>query len=113
MKYKNGVVRKGSVNYNSEWHDVEWSKELMYGMGVFEQISIDVAAIEPVVTCGIEGVHSTNSLHPKGRAVDFRTSYYSGDQAREIVRRVKAKIDKEFDIILESNHIHFERDLHN
>lgn len=110
MRYKNGVVSSGKVYYNGEWHDAEWSKELMYGMGVFEQVSIDVTAIEPLVTCGIEGYHSIASLHPKGHAVDLRTKYYSQEQAEEILRRFKLKLDKDFDLVLEKDHFHLEHD---
>lgn len=110
MRYKNGVVSKGQVFYNGVWHDVEWSKELMYGMGVFEQISMDVTAIDPVVTCGIEGYHSISSKHPKGDAVDYRTHYYSQEQCEEILRRFNLKLDKSFDLVLEKDHFHLEFD---
>ena len=83
----------------------------MYGMGVFEQISIDVTGIEPVVTCGLEGLHSDGSFHPLGKAVDFRRRYYSDEQAKEILRRFNIRLDKNFDLILESDHFHLEHDV--
>lgn len=108
--WKNGVVRKGEVFYNGEWHIVRFSEWIKAGYKVVDDLSKELFGIEIIITSGMEGEHSINSKHPKGDAVDIRTWYYKKGEAAKLVKAVKAKIDKNYDIILESDHIHLEYD---
>lgn len=64
-----------------------------------------------VMTSAAEGKHKPGSLHPAGMAMDLRTSHLSRDNgynglAVSIV--LGQALGPEFDVILESDHIHVE-----
>jgi len=71
---------------------------------------------EAVITAGTEAfdgndlIHSTGSLHPFGRALDFRTYYFS----REIINKIEKELIKalgpDYDIVVHEDHIHIEYD---
>lgn len=69
-----------------------------------------------VVTSGYDGVHGTGSLHPKDRALDFRTGMswvpplMTRESADRIVTRMRAALGAEYDLIVEPDHIHAEYD---
>ena len=65
-----------------------------------------------VITSGIDGSHKSNSLHYKGRALDFRTRHLTDNQRVEIVSELKAKLGGSFDVLFEGDHIHVEFDPH-
>ena len=48
MRFKQGIVIKGRVYYNNEFHDVQFSKMLLCGMQEFERLSLKIAAIDPL-----------------------------------------------------------------
>ena len=64
---------------------------------------------ELVVTSVNDGKHSTTSLHYDGAAADLRTRHL-GDQtiAIGIVENLREQLGPDFDVILESDHIHLE-----
>ena len=106
-KYKNGVVRSGEVFYNGSWHKVSLSPEIILAeqkVRVVYQRNGYVC----VVTCGIEGLHSDASLHPQGKALDFRIwGVKDVDALRD---EIKAELGKDYDVINEGTHIHVEYD---
>jgi len=63
-----------------------------------------------LITSGREGTHSANSLHYKGRAVDFRTRDLADTTKQRLWNHLKDRFDRDFDIVLEATHIHFEYD---
>jgi hypothetical protein len=66
--------------------------------------------IEPVITSTYEGNHSPSSLHYANLAVDIRLPYsYSGTN-KKLIERLKRELGKDFDIVLEVDHIHCEYD---
>ncbi len=71
---------------------------------------------EAVITAGTEAfkginlIHSTNSLHPFGRALDFRHRYFSQDERAIIVGEVRKLLGKDYDVVLHRTHIHIEFD---
>lgn len=75
-------------------------------------------AKECVVTSACDGKHSTNSLHYKGMALDLRIWEFSTQEKREeVVKDLRLALngatsnsEGEFDIVLESDHIHLEFD---
>ena len=65
---------------------------------------------ELVVTSGLDGTHSAGSLHYYGRAVDFRTRYFSLEEREMVLAAMRASLSDDFDIILHSSHMHVEYD---
>ena len=63
---------------------------------------------EMVITSVNDSRHSTTSLHYAGCAVDLRTRTLPEGTAGDVARAIKAKLTKDFDVILESDHIHLE-----
>lgn len=79
---------------------------IMVAMGVFAIFGED---------CWLTSVVDSHDsgLHPKGRACDLRTTAEEDLDASEIVAIhafLKKELDLDFDILLESNHIHMEFD---
>jgi len=68
---------------------------------------------EAILTSGTEGVHSPNSLHPKGLATDWRTKHMRIDLLQTLASRLKKNLGgdhSEYDVVLESDHVHIEFD---
>ena len=63
---------------------------------------------ELVLTSGIEGPHGRASLHFAGCAVDFRTQNVPPDKLQPLVEKIRVALGADFDVVLESNHIHAE-----
>ena len=72
---------------------------------------------EPVITAGTEAIdsegnflHSMGSLHPFGRALDFRTRYFGRVTQIMITNELKQNLGRHYDVILHKTHIHIEYD---
>lgn len=63
-----------------------------------------------VITAGSDGVHSAKSLHYHGRALDFRTRHVPEHERQGIADLISLALGAEYDVILESTHIHVEWD---
>jgi len=61
-----------------------------------------------VITAMMDGVHSRNSLHYAGNAVDFRTRDLRPKILNDIVKRIKASLNEHYDVILHDTHLHVE-----
>ncbi len=64
--------------------------------------------VDMVITSANDSNHSTTSLHYAGAAVDLRTYTLDESKRSECVERIRKKVGGDFDVILESNHIHME-----
>lgn len=64
-----------------------------------------------VITSGSDGKHGPNSLHYKGKALDIRTNSLRPDQVHPIYISLKECLGEQFDVVLESDHIHVEFDV--
>ncbi len=82
---------------------------------------VDVArATAPLLTDGAvwvtsanDSTHSTGSLHYKNRAYDIRIKNIAGDETPEAqawVERIKLALGRDYDVILERDHLHVEFD---
>lgn len=63
---------------------------------------------ELVITSLLDGTHSNTSLHYTGCGVDFRTRYFKEGQAEKARNDIAGRLTSDYDVILESNHIHLE-----
>ena len=62
------------------------------------------------VTSVVDGKHKVGSKHYVGQAVDLRIFDISISQAREWVEAIAISLGKQYDVILESDHVHIEFD---
>ena len=91
MNYKNGV----KVN------------------GIKPEMTLAIMMVNTVIpgatiTSVIDGKHSRTSLHYVGYAIDVRTRDIKPKMQTEYVRQLKEALTDEYDVILESDHIHIE-----
>jgi hypothetical protein len=82
--------------------------EMLVGILVAERI-LASGNVYCVITSVVDGKHGTGSLHYAGQAVDLRISEFvnPGDAGRAAVR-IKAALGAEFDVVVESDHMHLE-----
>ena len=60
------------------------------------------------ITSMCDGKHSSGSLHYSGAAIDLRTFHISDSAAESITGELKENLGADFDVVLESDHIHVE-----
>lgn len=63
-----------------------------------------------VITSGSDGKHGPNSLHYKGKALDIRINNLRPDQIHPVYLTLKECLGDQFDVVLESDHLHVEFD---
>ena len=61
-----------------------------------------------IITSALDGRHSLTSLHYAGQAIDLRTRHVSKATAETVVAVLKEALTIDYDVILESTHIHVE-----
>jgi protein-tyrosine-phosphatase len=64
--------------------------------------------VEFVITSAGDGVHSINSLHYKGQAIDIRSRDMKSPEL--IAKELAEALGDEYDVVLEKDHIHVEFD---
>lgn len=65
---------------------------------------------ELVITSVDDSKHGSTTLHGKGQAFDCRTSYFINGEGQRVANEIRAKIDDDFDVVYEKDHIHIEYD---
>ncbi len=78
--------------------------EIVLAIIIADQIYADLGH-DLVLTSVIDGKHMRTSIHYVGGAVDFRLPGEGGVAARN---RIAHRLGSDFDVVLESNHIHVE-----
>lgn len=63
-----------------------------------------------IITSGLDGKHSTNSLHYVGRALDIRTRHLQPLHRTLLKRHLKDRLGPDYDVVLEKTHLHVEYD---
>lgn len=95
MKIKKGVELDGiSTNITKIFHIIEFFLK-SHGQ-------------ELVITSGLEGEHKKDSKHYTGEAIDVRTWDLVNKQ--DCCTRIREALGDEYDVVLESSHIHIEYD---
>lgn len=98
MKFKDGVSLAGM-----------WP-QIGIAIAIADQVYSEYGK-ELVVTSVTDGEHKKGSLHPLGLACDLRTRYFTDDELAHIERDLRLRLTHEYDIVVESDHIHIEFDL--
>jgi hypothetical protein len=62
------------------------------------------------VTSGTDGKHMTGSKHYIGGALDVRTRGLIPADQLDVRNTIKRRLGKDYDVVLESDHIHVEYD---
>jgi hypothetical protein len=65
------------------------------------------------ITSGIDGHHGLNSLHYRNQALDLRIRNIVGDRTHEAqawAARMRLKLGDDYDVVVETHHIHVEYD---
>lgn len=70
----------------------------------------NIHGIEMVITSVSDGKHSINSLHYMGFAFDTRIREIPQATLNAIFNDIKTALGKNYDVVLESTHIHIEYD---
>ena len=73
---------------------------------VYKLYGIETGA---TITSGSDGEHSDTSLHYAGNAIDVRTKHLPDSVSpATIAREIKARLNIDFDVLVEPTHIHIE-----
>ncbi len=84
--------------------------------GVYQEYGVTTGV---TLTSGTDGHHSQTSLHypnnspsGKGRAIDCRIWNLPGGKAKapEVGRKIRERLTKAYDVVVETTHIHVEYD---
>jgi len=97
------IMLKDGVNLNGT--QAEAFEILVAARAAFEEYGADCW-----VTSGQDGKHGEDSLHGAGYALDFRTRHVSKVVAEKVVDKMRKVLGKDYDIVLEKDHIHGEWD---
>ena len=84
--------------------------ETLFAMMVTAHLCAPLAPFDCIFTSITDGEHSPNSLHHKGQAFDLRTRNLSKERVVALARRMRARLGKEYDVVIERTHIHCEFD---
>lgn len=68
------------------------------------------AGKECVITSLCDGVHSPNSYHYLLGAFDARTRHLTEEEQEGVTQRLARKLGDQWDVVLESDHLHVEFD---
>jgi len=84
--------------------------EMVFGHTVVSSI-FTAHGLDVVVTSGTDGVHGRASRHWSGSALDYRTRHITATGLKErIAGEASAALGLDFDVVLESDHLHIEFD---
>jgi|TARA_R110000824_G_scaffold216127_3_gene402723 uncharacterized protein YcbK (DUF882 family) len=82
--------------------------EILFGLQIAEGYFESMGISEVVVTSVVDGVHSQGSLHYVGYAADLRIWAIEDNELDEFARGLSEELGVEFDVVLETDHIHME-----
>ena len=86
-------------------------KTIRTKLNIIDNIFYRNTGKEAVITSTYEGSHSPGSLHYQNKAVDLRTKGLMAHIKQDILTELKMHLGGDYDIILESTHLHCEFDI--
>ena len=87
------------------------SSQMLIAIGYLWGIFLRLFNVQLVITSGTDSIHSINSLHYSGRAIDIRIRDFSPKNLQAAYNIVKEDLDAVgFDTVMEKDHIHIEWD---
>ena len=96
---------------------VEWSSDvhpsLWFARAVLDTVTQATVGRPAIITSVEDGLHSKNSLHYEGRAIDLRTRDLSAEQIAAYAAELREALGMGWDVIVEKTHIHIEWDRRN
>ena len=81
--------------------------ELVLALFIADQV-YDGNGKNLVITSLNDSHHSKTSLHYSGAAADLRTNYFTNEESRKVVRDLHMRLNNDYDVVLEEDHIHLE-----
>lgn len=81
--------------------------EVLLAASIAESVYLKYSA-EATITAGIDSKHSRASMHYAGRAIDLRINNVKQDQWSHLRQDLADSLGADFDVLLESDHIHVE-----
>ena len=84
------------------------SPQIALALYVADKVRDEFDSREITVTSVCDGAHSHTSLHYIGHAADIRTRDIDTEMQRDFTDTLIEKLGAEFDVVLESDHIHIE-----
>jgi hypothetical protein len=84
--------------------------ELLLAINVVDSVFHRLGITECTITSIVDGVHKRTSLHSMGLAFDLRTRHLKPEVASNVRDYIAAALGKDYDVILEPDHIHCEYD---
>ena len=85
------------------------SPKLPYMWGQVSLLSEEYG-FDTVVTSVRDGTHMEGSKHYTGEASDFRIWWFTDKLLRDFARELQRRLGKEWDVVIESSHLHVEYD---
>lgn len=110
MKYKDGVIVLLVKMEDGKQVWISPSDKMTFALKTADAISTSRFNKEIVITSLLDGKHGAKSLHYSGNGANLRIFIYTKDELVAFVKFLKDALDKEFDIVLEKDHIHIEYD---
>jgi len=95
VRLKEGVIIKGA------------QPELVLGLMIVQEI-FRKNQLELTITSALDGHHMEGSLHKMGLAVDIRIRDIAPELRSVVLTEMKVCLGRDFDVVLEDDHIHFE-----
>jgi hypothetical protein len=100
----NFVKKKGMAKIKKSVKLLGLKSETILAILVAQEV-YDDRGFKLVITSVVDGKHRINSLHYAGYAIDIRLP---PSNVSEVVAELKEGLGDEFDVVLESDHIHIE-----
>lgn len=82
--------------------------ELLFALYIADGVYKDVTNKEVTITSLNDGRHSRTSLHYAGCAADLRINDVDSNLWETLRKDIAKRLTNEYDVILESDHIHLE-----